>query len=179
MEPLRVGMLPSGNLLAFGFDPVDHSPKAALFRVDGSLLRLLEIPKEDAPASIFSEGPGQKGPRGLPAPTQLVPYRDSIIVVQNRTKFPLLQVNEAGAVHPIKPKLPRGVSVDSLIPSDGNLYVLGDDKDHSIFELSAEDGTILRRFQTAKGDGTDLTVACVHNDTFLSFNTNKANSSRS
>jgi len=168
MALLRVGVFASGNLLAFGFDRVDRSPKLALFNSDGSLLRFLEIPKGDVPTSMLrSQDSEGKGPAVFVAPTQFVPYRDSIIVVQNETRFPLLDVNEAGAVRAIKPKLPQGVRVDSLIPSDANLYALGEGKDHSIFELNAEDGSVVRRLQTEKAE--DTVVGCVHDSKFLSF----------
>jgi len=168
MVLLRVGVFASGNLLAFGFDRVDRSPKLALFNSDGSLLRFLEIPKGDVPTSMLrSQDSEGKGPAVFVAPTQFVPYRDSIIVVQNETRFPLLDVNEAGAVSAIKPKLPQGVLVDSLIPSDANLYALGEGKDHSIFELNADDGSVVRRLQTEKAE--DTVVACAHDGKFLSF----------
>jgi hypothetical protein len=84
------------------------------------------------------------------------------------TKFPLLEVNEAGMIRAIHPKLPKGTQIDTLIASDQNLYALVNPKDDgAIYELNAQDGTVLRRFALPEGPGSP--VACVHDGKFLSF----------
>src|SRR5215469_5813700 len=63
----NIGVFPSGILLAFGFDKSDHSPKLAMLKEDGTLLKFLEIPKGDAPDSLLG---GQDSPRrGIIAPS--------------------------------------------------------------------------------------------------------------
>jgi hypothetical protein len=55
-------------------------------------------------------------------------------------------VNQAGASRVIKPKLPEGVQIDVLVPSDENLYARVNPARHgSIFELNAQD---VNRFKT-------------------------------
>lgn len=166
----RIGVFPSGSLLCFGFDRQDHSPKLAMLKEDGTLLRLLEIPKNAAPASMFGTQDGKgDGPAIFAKPVQFVPHRNSIIVVQNRSKFPLLEVNEAGAIREIKPKLPDGVEIDTLIPSDENLFARVRDINYgSIYELNPQNGAVLRRFQVSDKE-SDSDVACVHDGKFLSF----------
>ncbi len=166
----RVGMFPSGAFLAFGFDHGDHSPKLMMLKEDGTLLKLLDLSKNHAPASMFGtlDGSG-KGPAIFVKPVQLMPYGDSIVVVLNQSKFPLLEVNGAGAMRAIKPKLPEGMQINMLIPSDENLYALTNEtRDGSIYELNAHDGKVLRRFQVAD-HGLGVEVACVHDGKFLSF----------
>jgi hypothetical protein len=165
----RVGAFPSGAFLAYGFDKQDHSPRLALLQDDAKFLRFLEIPKSDAPESMLGmKDSADKGLAIYIAPSQLVPHGDSILIVQNKTKFPLLEVNEAGMIRAIHPKLPKGAEVDTLISSDQNLYAVVNPKDDgAIYELSARDGTVLKRFALPDGPGSP--VACVHDGKFLSF----------
>ena len=166
----KIAQFPSGTFLAFGFDRQDHSPKLAMLKDDGTVLKFLDIPKGDARKSMFGtlDGAG-KGSAIYVAPVQLVPSGDSIIIVQNKTKFPLLEVNEAGAIRAIKPKLPEGIQINTLIPSDENLYAHVDGPiNGSIYELNKQTGVVLRRFQIGDNEsGAD--VACVHEGKFLSF----------
>ncbi|MGA8430415.1 MAG: hypothetical protein WB729_11385 [Candidatus Sulfotelmatobacter sp.] len=164
----RIGMFPSGVFLALGFDRQDHSPKLAMLQEDGTLLKFLEIPKDDAPKSMLgTQDGGGRGPAVFVAPAQLVPDGDSIVIVQNKSKFPLLEVNEAGAVRVIKPDLPEGVQIDKLIPSDGNLYARVNEQG-SIYELNAQTGKTLRHLQIGDHE-PDVDVVCVHDGKFLSF----------
>jgi hypothetical protein len=164
----RVGAFPSGTFLACGFNKQDHSPRLALLQDDAKFLRFLELPKGDAPESMF--GMKDSTGRGVAiyvAPSQLVPHGDSILIVQNKTKFPLLEVNEAGMIRAIQPKLPKGTQIDTLIASDQNLYALVNPRDDgAIYEINAQDGTLIRRF--ALPDPVPP-VACVHDGKFLSF----------
>jgi hypothetical protein len=165
----RVGVFPSGTFLAFGFDKQDHSPRLALLQDDAKFLRFVEIPKGDAPETMFEmKDSAGKGVAVYIAPSQLVPHGDSILIVQSKTEFPLLEVNEAGMIRAIHPKLPEGTQIDTPIASDQNLYALVDPKDDGdIYELNAQDGAVIRRFALPDGPGSP--VACVHDGKFLSF----------
>lgn len=166
----RIGVFPSGTFLAYGYDEADHAPKLALLKDDGTLLKFLEIPKGDAPESVFgAKDASGKGPAVYVAPVQFAGQGHFIYVVQNKTKFPLLEVNEAGAIRAIQPKLPAGAQINMLIPSDENLYArVTEIQDGSIYELSTQEGTVLRRFQVGNNaSGAD--VACVHDGKYLSF----------
>jgi hypothetical protein len=164
---VRAGLFPSGSLLALGFDKRDRSPKLLMLKGDGTLLRLLEIPKGDAPPEIFGRRDESKKDAALYIkPTQLVPYRNSIVVVQNDSAFPLLEVSESGEVRVIRPKLPAGERIGRLIPGDANLYAESNSgSDAHIYEISAADGAVLRRIDPGRDD-----VACIHDGKFLAFN---------
>jgi hypothetical protein len=165
----RVGIFPSGTILAFGFDLQDHSPKLALFSDSGSFIRFLEIPKGNAPKSMLgTQDDKGKGPAIYVAPSQLVPHGDFIIVVQNRSTFPLLEVGETGAIRKIKPRLPKDIRIDTLIPSDQLLYARVSDPQYPIYELNGGDGAISRRFHIGPHPSPDA-IACVHDGKFLSF----------
>jgi hypothetical protein len=166
----RIGVFPSGTFLALGFDTQDHSPRLALLQDDARFLRFLEMRKRDAPETMFGMNDSSgKGVVVSIVPSQFVPHGDSIIVIQNNSKYPLLEVNEAGAIRKIKPILPEGVKVDALIPSDEGLYAQANEtRDRLIYELNPQDGRVLRRLQIDESD-TGVSVACVHEGKFLSF----------
>jgi hypothetical protein len=166
----NIGVFPSGDFLAFGYDEKDHSPKLAMLKSDGTSLRPLEIPKNDAPDSMFgTKDDSGKGAAVYIAASQFVPAGRSIIVVQNKTTFPLLEVNEGGAITAIPTKLPKGMKIDGLIASDQQLYArVTPADDGSIYEIGAHDGTVMRRFILSDGRPASG-VACVHDGKFLSF----------
>jgi hypothetical protein len=173
--PLRIenlGVFPSGVFLAFGYDPKDESPKLALLKEDGTLLRPLQIKKGDVPESVIGKAGGARP--GVIAPAQFVPEGRSIIIVQSESAFPLLEVSEGGAIKAIHPKLPRNSSVRALIPSDRNLYAIvtqpGSDSasEETIYEVRREDGDALRRFELADGRRPSQ-IACIHDQKFLSL----------
>ena len=171
----RIGVFPSGDFLAFGYDEKEHSPKLAMLKDDGTLMRSLQIPKGAAPESMFGTRDGNAKEEGAKdaavriAPTQFLPNSHSIIVVQNKTAFPLLEVNESGAITAVPAKLPKGMMIDALIASDQSLYArVNPATDGSIYEIAAHDGTVLRRFDRSDGRSA-AAVACVHDGKFLSF----------
>jgi hypothetical protein len=170
---MQIGAFPSGTFLAFGFDQKDHSPKLAMLKEDGTLLKFVEIPRGDAPESMVS-GADAPRPHAI-APTELVPEGRSILVVQNNTTFPLLEVGEGGAIRAIHPELPKGEQIEAAIPSDRNLFVIArpeTDKGDSaeiIYEVSPEKGKALRRFALSDGQRAMDVIACVHDGKFLSI----------
>ena len=123
------------------------------------------------PESILGKDPAR--PKVV-LPAQFVPDGRSILIVQSDSDFPLLDVSDGGAIQAIRAKLPQGMQIKSLIPSDRNLYaVIGasverDSSKENIYEFSRNDGTILRRFELP-GDIRAYDVACIHDQKFLSL----------
>jgi hypothetical protein len=168
----HVGVFPSGILLAFGFDKSDHSPKLAMLKEDGTLLKFLELPKGDAPGSMVG---GSDSPhRGVIAQSELVPEDRSILIVQDKTTFPVLEVSEGGTIRVIHPKLLKGEQIEAAIPSDRSLYVIASPETAErgsagvIYEVNPEDGSLLRRFELTAGRAAS-DVACIHEENFLSL----------
>src|SRR5580698_3296411 len=123
IEIQHLGVFPSGTFLAFGYDQKDHSPRLEMLKDDGTLMRTLQISKNDVPESLLgTKDRSGNGPSVYIAPTQLVPYGHSVLVVQNKTTFPLLEVSESGEIRTIHPKIPEGMQIEGLIASDQNLY---------------------------------------------------------
>lgn len=169
----HLGAFPSGTFLMYGytgdFDSPDHPPKLALFKDDGTLIKYLQIPDGDAPESALNQGARGKGPAVFVAPVQFAAYGNSLIIVQNKTRFPLLLVSEGGGIRAVRPKLPEENQIAMLIPSDENLYARVDGSGAgSIYELDAQTGAVLKSFRVRSHEsGAD--VACVHDGKFLSF----------
>ena len=109
-------------------------PKLAMLEDDGTLLKSLEVSKNDVPESVLGTLDGKgKGAAVYIAPVQFVGQGHSIYVVQNKTDFPILEVSEAGEIREIHPKLPADSQVKMLVPSDNNLYAqVGERDDHYI-----------------------------------------------
>ena len=171
----KVAVLPSGAMLAYGFSTQDHTPQLAMLNEDGTLLKIIDIPKGTAPASVFRpESQSKRVPPALIKPIDLVPFRDSIIVLQKESRFPLISVNESGAVRIIRPKLERDQQVDSVISSDETLHaIVRAGKSTWIDELDEEDGAILK--QVDLPNTLDLNIACVHEGKFLAFRAEDGN----
>jgi hypothetical protein len=169
-EMTQIGVFPSGSFLAFGYGEKDHSPQLAMLKSDGTLLRPLQIPKGDAPESMFGTKDGSgKGAAVYIAATQFAPEGDSILVVQDKTTFPLFEVNAGGAITAIPVKLPRGTQIEGLIASDQNVYArVNPATEGSIYEIDGNEGRVVRRFELSDGR-TASGVGCVHDGKFLSF----------
>ena len=166
----KIGLFPSGNYLAYGSDKQDHSPKLAMLKDDGTLLRYLEVPKNDIPEAAVGTLDGKgKDPAVYIAPVQFMGQEHSIYVVQNKTDFPILEVSGAGQIREVHPKLPAGSQVRMLVPSDNNLYAqVGEWDNPAIYEIDSGSGVALRRLQVGKNQANE-NVACVNGDKFLSF----------
>ncbi len=135
---------------------------------DGIVLKSLSVEKHSIRESALEKNQDPKGPEVV-APVQLLPHGDSIIVVQNRTAFPLLEVHDGGEMKTIRPKLPKGERINSLIPSGGSLFArVGDSDAALIYEREAQAGDLLRRIVIGD-DESGHNIACVHEGNFLSF----------
>ncbi len=167
----HVGIFSSGTFLAFGLDEQGNSPKLAMLKEDGTLLQFLKTSKGELSDSLV-QGVGSAHP-GTVAVVQLVPLGRSILVVQNDTAFPILEISEGGAIRAIHAALPEGEQIVAVIPSDRGLYVVSSSNlgrrqadDGAIYELNPETGAVRRRFELG-GGRTASDMACVHDGKFL------------
>jgi|GEM_PF-6299890 len=166
---LRLGAFPSGLLLAYGYAEEDSSPRLALLKDDGTLLKFIQVPDGVAPQAALAKDAKAKSAARFIAPVQMVGRGGLIYLVQNKTSFPILEVSEAGAARPIGPQLPAGVQINMLVSSDDDLYArVGETSEGSIYELSSEDGTVIKRFEVVN-DESGADIACIHDGKFLSF----------
>ena len=169
-RPLHFALFSTGKFVAYGDDPTSHVPKLAMLNEDGTLLKFVEIPRASIPEStLMTKGDGSKGSAGYIRPVQFSTQGRVVYALQSTRGFPVLEINEAGAVKVIKPTLPDSDEITMIIPSDRGLYVAVNSlADGSIYELNPQKGNILSRLQVSyKGRGQ--VVACVHEGKFLSF----------
>jgi hypothetical protein len=165
----QLGLFPSGLFLAYGYSEIERSPKMAMLDGDGVILKYLQLEEGVMSDRAFNKGPKTTNPEVFLNPVQFVPLGRSILMVQNKTKFPLLEVTEADALRVIRPKLPDGARINFLIPSDENLFALAGAADEgSLYELNPRNGSLLRVF-TIENAASSAEVACVHEGNFLSF----------
>ena len=81
-------------------------------------------------------------------PWQLVPQGQAVLILQGNSNFPLLEVNEAGAIKAIHLQLPKNLHIKALIWSDRGLYAIlgpaGNDPvaEGAIYEISQVDGAL-------------------------------------
>ncbi len=128
-------------------------PKLALLNDDGTIIKYLQVRDGALPESALNKGPEGKGPEMYVSPVQLVRHEDSIVVLQNKTNFPILEIKESGAIRVIRPRLPREAQIDTLIPSDTNLFArVNEPGGGSIYELNWKDGRAMRRFSAGTDD---------------------------
>jgi hypothetical protein len=172
----HISPFPSGSFLAYGYDESDYSPKLAMLKDDGTLLKFLDLPKGEVPKSLRrTEDGSDKGPRAYLARAEFFPQGQYIYFLQPNSDYPLLRVSAAGAIESIKPKLPDGHRIETLIPSDEGLYAIirdwgspGKPGEESVFELDDQGGAPLRQLQMGKGESA-YELACVYGDKFLVF----------
>ena len=176
MRLRQIGLLPSGRFVVDGYDENDRTPKLAMLKDDGTLLKFLEVPAGERPASaMHTKDATGKGPAVYLAPVQFLGQGNVIFTVQQDSKFPILEVNEAGAIRTLRPKLPNGMETSFLVPSDKNLYALVSAPGaEMIYEFNSQDGSVLRRLHVGDSESAQE-VACVHDGKFLSFKTNDNN----
>jgi hypothetical protein len=117
----QLGLFPTGQYLAYGYDKNDHSPRLAILKEDGGILEYLQINKNDIPRSAVDSLNGS-GPAVRIAPIQFIGRDHSIYILQNKTNFPLLEVSESGTIRKINPQLGTDDRIQMLIPSDSNFY---------------------------------------------------------
>jgi hypothetical protein len=132
-----IAVFPTGSFLASGYDESSHVPKLAFLNDDGTIIKYLQVRDGALPESALNKGPEGKGPEMYVSPVQLVRHEDSIVVLQNKTNFPILEIKESGAIRVIRPRLPREAQIDTLIPSDTNLFArVNEPGGGSIYELN-------------------------------------------
>jgi hypothetical protein len=165
----RLAVFASGIFLVFGYDPKGHAPELTLLKEDGTYLRSLDVPTGAMPnLAIGTEGAKQ----GVLVAVEFVRLGSSVMVLQTQGDFPILEVSQGGTVRAVPNKLPSGIRIDDLVPSDGNVFALvkadRNSRHDSMYEIRPQDGTVQRIF-TMDDERDAAAVACVHDGKFLSL----------
>ena len=166
MRAIEIGRLPSGGILLYGYDEATRDVKVALLKDDGTFLRFLELPNNIPAKTLHGLSKDSK--------TSEIGFGSiQFLLQQNAAYLSLgryfLKISDGGLVEILEPKLPDTTNVVAVIPSDNGLYLLvRDGSKSSVFEVSLQNGSLLRQFVFADGSYAD-SVACVHDRQFVSF----------
>lgn len=185
-RPMQLSGFSSGNFLVSGLDDRDAT-RVALLDSSGQLLREIEFAneKQEAAEKIFKQSFGdQASPETaawmLSLWTSFLPYQSDILYIRGRTGAPIYKIGAGGEAHRVKIKSREGYSVEYMIPSDRNWFVVstesgkGSGSKSVVDELSPSTGELLAHY-AIEGAGREKTlaegqsdVACFHEGEFVS-----------
>jgi hypothetical protein len=169
LQVRQIGVFPSGMFLAYGWDELNYRPQLALLKNDGTLLEYLSVPLGGVPESALRKKPDGTGAAVFVAPVQFLQHDHAVLVAYDKSRSPVLEVSESGAIRLIRPKLPADIQIDMIVPSDKDLYARVNDRSRgSIYRLDLRNGRVSGRFQVGN-DAAGADVACVHEGKFFSF----------
>jgi hypothetical protein len=179
LVPQRMAAFDNGDLLLFALDETNRQAQLIRYSVIGQKVHYYfadaEFAKKDPGAGL----PVDRGPNPERMElfrlsvsmflSQLLHYKDSILLLQKDENTPLFQAFPDGSVRTIKLPKVEGFGLGELIPSDDQIYVqyrkpnanLNRSDQMLILELDANTGEELRRIEPG-----DLEVACVHQGVF-------------
>ncbi len=184
-----LGVFSGGTFLAYGFDNASRSPRLGLVKEDGTLIEYLQLPEDYLPPDMKKAQEAQKhSPSHAPmilGQAQFVAVGSNIIVASTWSRGPLLEISEAGAIRAIPVKLFKDEVIGSVLASETALYVraipasespFGSNwhagkeipaRNDTFYEISHEDGAVVKRFEVAGKPGPN--VSCAHDNDFVGF----------
>jgi hypothetical protein len=175
-----------GSFLASGLDE-GNLPHVALLGSGGQLLRFIEFPKEKqtvaektVEGSFGVDASPEFASIMLAGFTSFSQYQDDVLYIRGRSGAPIYEIGAGGEAKEVKIKSPEGYSVEYLLPSDRNWFVVSTergkytDAKSVIYEVNPSTGEFLGRY-LAEGSGRSKSVsegqsdlACVHDGVFIS-----------
>jgi hypothetical protein len=185
--PKKLSGFKSGNFLAAGID-ASNVIHVALLDARGQWLRDVDFPKEKQESADKtlqrSLGTSASSPEfasmlvvGL---ASFFPYQGSVLYIRARTGAPIYEIREGGDAQRLKISAPEGYSVEYLLPSDRNWFVVSTeqgkmtDAKSKIYEVNPSTGEVLARY-LAEGAGHAKSItegqsdlACFHEGEFIS-----------
>ena len=184
--PKKLSGFKSGNFLAAGLD-AQHVPHVALLDARGQWLRDIDFPKEKQEAAektseraLGTTAPPDFASMILSELTSFFPYQGNVLYVRGRTGAPIYEVRAGGDASPVKIKAPDGYSVEYLLPSDRNWFVVSTEQGKftgaksRIYEVNPSTGEVIARY-LAEGAGQAKSItegesdlACFHEGEFVS-----------
>jgi hypothetical protein len=170
VRPRNVGAFDNGMFLVSGVDqkaPPSMS-RLTLLSADGSVVSVLDPPggfrKEYE--KVMSSGASQGG--RIAPQMQMVPFRESILLVSRSTRIPVLEVKGSGDIREVELQLPKGQEyvVDSIVPSSRSKWFvrfnvvapLGKpfSNDPILYGVDPSNGMLLERFHFVGASGSEI-----------------------
>lgn len=174
----RIGAFDDGVFLIFGVD-VDRKARLALLNADGSVLRVLDSPRDFGReyeklvnSSEFAQG------RTSP-PAQMIPSLDGILLVSRSSRLPVLEVKSSGATREVRLDLPKGSDyvVDSFVPSSDNKWYVrfnvvapagkAFSNEPILYQVDPSNGMLLTQLHPVGALGSE--IACVSDGRFIAL----------
>lgn len=186
LRPMRISGFASGNFLVAGLDE-RHALRIALLDSSGQMFRFVEFPKEkdgkwEEKEKSVSHSVENATPEivayWLALEASFLPYHGNVLYVRGNTGAPIYEINAAGDPDPVKIKSPDDYSVEHLLPSDRNWFVVSTSGEgrhikSMVEELNPSTGEPLARY-LVEGAGRTKTIesgqsdaACFHDGVFI------------
>src|SRR5262249_26196038 len=126
-HPMQLAAFSSGTFLIAGLDE-DKIPRVGLFNSGGKLVKYLQLPRDitdDAKRAgeAFASSGLSASANVIALLSQLYPYNENVLLIRSGSVTPIYEIRESGEVRPVRVKIPNGLTVDYLIPSDRNWFL--------------------------------------------------------
>jgi len=190
----RFGLLPSGEILVFGFNTAGNDPRLSLLDSSGEIKRTIQLPEEiqDAIRTVKSDEkeenmpyPAADNAKGSKAYgfAQFTLYGEKIIFWEPGEKS-VLEIGNGGSAQEVEIESPKGYILGGFIASNDRLIVqfkrIGLPESSAIdvrpeaqnivfYEVDASDGTLRRKLHF--GNDQIGWTACERDGELLSFKT--------
>jgi hypothetical protein len=169
--PKKLSGFKSGNFLAAGID-ASNVLHVALLDARGQWLRDIDFPKEKQESadktlqrSLGTNASSLEFASMLVAGlASLFPYQGNILYIRARTGAPIYEIHEGGDAERRKISAPDGYSVEYLLPSDRNWFVVAieqgkfTDAKSKLYEVNPSTGEVLARY-LAEGAGQSKSIS--------------------
>lgn len=173
----------SGNLLLGGM-PMHGKPRWAIADGDGTIRGYITLPnetklREDAAALFDPNGHGPSSAESMFGMTQIVPYRDQLVMIPPGKSGVLYVIGENGVARTLRLHLPAGLEPGSAIASTSNLLLRANDptkvknglETGPIYNINMETGAPLLQYET--GDVKPSSVLCSSGSDFIALHSDK------
>jgi hypothetical protein len=187
LAPVEFGAFESGSFLVLGLVRSTGVPKLEIIGSDGTVLSILDVPKETEDWSKKSRGEQELSRANLmDVPrAQIVPFNDKIVVVTTGSG-PVLEVRDGGAIREVQIHVQPDQTIDSIMTTKDRWYVRINgpsvdteetsgadtaDPESLLYEINPNDGKVLRRIDTGKVPPTS--IACVIDQQFIAIRYDK------
>jgi hypothetical protein len=95
-----------------------------------------------------------------------------VLLIRGGNVTPTYEIRESGEVRPVRIKIPDGLTVDHLVPSDRNWFLvvregLLADKSDTIYEVNSENGEPVRQYRIPSKSELKEAISCAFRDGFV------------
>jgi hypothetical protein len=172
-EPMRFGILPSGDFMMTGLDRTNNLPKVAIVGEDGKLVRFIDIELEtgDQLHKAFETTSATNTDETIKVLSvqEIVPFGDDLLLVSPRSSFPIVEIGGGTVRRSTSIKLPKDFVLDSIVASDTPHWIaqlsrnVSDNQREALLaEIDPDTGKPLRYFKNKAS--YPPTIACaIHN----------------